>query len=255
MRLNPAVLFVRSSLFFLGLAVITIFFSLTGALFFSWMPTQRRGRYMIQGNRAVLTWLRLTCGVRYRIVGNLPAGPYVALAKHQSQWETYFLQWYLFPVCVVLKRELLRIPFFGWALKMMHAIAIDRGSPKAAMRQTLNEGLKRLAEGYSVLIFPEGTRTLPGEKGRYARGGAGLAIQAGVPVVPVAHNAGELWATKRFLIHPGEITVVIGEAIATDQRESRELTAQVSDWIENQVERIAPSQEPPESRGDPIGAN
>jgi 1-acyl-sn-glycerol-3-phosphate acyltransferase len=231
--------YLRSALFYTGQLLLTLFFSVTGALLW-WLPDQRRGRYITLGNRAVMHWLAISCGLRFQVIGAPPDnGPYVALAKHQSQWETFFLQWYLFPVSVVLKRELLNVPFFGWALRMMNAIAIDRGNPREAMRQTIEQGVQRLRQGYSVLIFPEGTRTPPGQPGRYARGGAGLAIKAGVPVVPIAHNAGEFWAPRGYLIRPGRVTVVIGEAIYPDPADSRLLTQRAGDWIEKQMRRIS----------------
>lgn len=239
MSQSTPIIALRSALFFLGNMLITIFFSVTGVLIFGWMPFKVRGRYFILGNGLIVWWLCLVCGVRYRVVGTLPQGPYVALSKHSSQWETFFLQWYLFPVCVVLKRELLRIPFFGWALKRMEAIPIDRGNPRQAFRQTITVGAKRLRDGYNVLIFPEGTRIPFGQTGRYARGGAGLAIAGGVPVVPIAHDAGRYWPTRQFLIRPGTVTLVIGDAIPTAGRDSRELTDQVREWIEGQVAELS----------------
>ncbi len=240
MTQSTPIVALRSTLFFAGLAIIVLFFSISGVLM-SPLPFAIRGRYMVSGNHAIMLWLRLTCGVNYRVQGEVPAGRFVALSKHSSQWETFFLQWYLFPACVVLKRELLRIPFFGWALKSMRAIAIDRGSPKQAMRQTMSEGVKRLESGCSVLIFPEGTRTRYDQMGRYARGGAGLAIQAGVPILPVAHNAGQFWPGRSFLIRPGTVTVVIGEPIPSAHGDSRSLTEQVRDWTDAQIKAISGS--------------
>ncbi len=229
----------RSALFFLGFAVVTIFISTTGILFTWFLPFHIRGRYFVLGNAAIIFLLRVCCGVKTEIRGQFPTqGPFVAMAKHQSQWETFYLQWHLFPVATVVKRELLNIPFFGWALRFMNAIGIDRSNPRAAMRQISEQGLIRLKHNYSLLIFPEGTRTLPGVRGKYARSGASIAIAANTPVVPIAHNAGLVWPTKSMLIRPGTVTVVIGEAIASNNRESRELTLEVENWIEDQCAKI-----------------
>ena len=230
----------RAIAFYCGYGVFTTFFSVVGVLLFSFMPFSIRGRFMTGWNYCCIYWLRLTCGVRFKIIGqeNLPAAPYVVQAKHQSQWETFFLQGYLFPVCFVLKQELLKIPFFGWGLKLMDPIAIDRSNPRQAMRQTQEQGLQRLADGHSVLIFPEGTRIKPGETGKFARGGSNLAVEAKVPVVPIAHNAGYCWPADEFIKYPGTITVVIGKPIDTTDIESRALTEQVKSWIDQEVDGL-----------------
>ena len=230
---------IRSTLFFIGLGLVTIFISLTGILFTWFLPFHIRGRYFVLGNAAIIFLLRVCCGVKTEVRGKLPCDrPFVAMAKHQSQWETFYLQWSLFPVATVVKRELLNIPFFGWALRFMNAIGIDRSNPRTAMRELNDKGLVRLRNNYSLLIFPEGTRTLPGVRGRYARSGASIAIAAGVPIVPIAHNAGLIWPAKSMLIRSGTVTLVIGEPIASTGRESRELSLEVENWIEDQCTLI-----------------
>lgn len=228
---KPA-LFIRTLLFYTGYSLLTGWFSTTGILFFRFAPLSIRGRYLIIWNRWVLLWLRLTCGVRFRVIGDIPDGHYVVMAKHQSQWETFFLQYAFFPIGIVLKQELLKMPFFGWGLKLVDPIAIDRSNPKLALRYIMEEGTRRLNDGRRVLIFPEGTRTPPGQTGNYARSGAGLAINANTPVVPVAHNAGQHWPSKKFLKSPGLITVYIGEPIVPTGASSKELNTRVRDWIE-----------------------
>ncbi len=232
-------LFFRTVIFYVGYIVLTGWFTVTGLLFFSFFPLSVRGRYLIIWNKWILVWLRLSCGVRYRVVGKIPDGHYVVMSKHQSQWETFYLQYAFFPVGVVLKRELLNIPFFGWALRLMEPIAIDRSNPKAALRHILNEGVARLQQGKRVLIFPEGTRTAPGQKGNYARSGANIAISAGAPIVPVTHNAGECWPARQFIKKPGLVTVVIGEPISANNTDSRQLTAQVEQWIETELAKLS----------------
>lgn len=233
---------IRANIFYFGFGLLTIWFSLSGLLLIL-MPYKIRAGYMVLWNKAVIAWLTLTCGVKYNVKGteNLPQQPYVALAKHQSEWETFFLQQFLFPVCLVLKKELLSAPFFGWGLRLFDPIAIDRGSPKKAIRQTMSQGLARLDRNISVLIFPEGTRVAPGEKGKYARGGANLALDGNVPIVPIAHNACYFWPSKAFTKHAGTIEVVIGKPIAPNGRSSRELTEEVETWIEEQMAKLPTS--------------
>lgn len=229
----------RSALFFTGYALITVFFSLTGIAFTFYLPFHKRSRYFIIGNFLIVGWLRLCCGVRTTVVGTLPKQtPYVALSKHQSQWETFYLQWFLSPVATVVKKELFSVPFFGWALRMMNAIGIDRSNPRAALKQTMEMGLSRLNQKYNLLIFPEGTRVAPGVRGNYARSGASIAVAAGVPVLPIAHNAGHCWPTKSLVIYPGTITLVIGQPIATEGRDSKAVMEEVASWIEARCAEI-----------------
>jgi 1-acyl-sn-glycerol-3-phosphate acyltransferase len=138
-------------------------------------------------------FIRHLLGIRHRVIGteNMPDRASVALVKHQSAWETIALQRILPPICFVLKRELLRLPFFGWGLARMPTIAIDRAAGKDALTQVVDQGRVLLDEGFWVVIFPEGTRVAPGTTRRYKPGGAWLASHTGVPVVPIAHNAGE----------------------------------------------------------------
>ena len=130
------------------------------------------------------------------------------------------------------------MPFFGWALRMMNAIAIDRSNPREALRQTLDKGLQRLSSGYSLLIFPEGTRIPHGQKGNYARSGAQIAIKGNAPVLPIAHNAGAVWPGKSFLIKPGTVTLVVGDLIESEGKNSKELMAEVEAWIEARCQEI-----------------
>jgi len=230
-------LMLRSLLFYSGYSLLTVWFSLTGLLIFSWLPYAARASYLGLWNFATLRWLALTCGVRYVVRGaeHLPPGPCVILSKHQSQWETYYLQVMKRPVATVLKKELLNVPFFGWGLRLLEPIAIDRNNPKQALKHIMADGQKRLEQGRSVMIFPEGTRTPVGQVGNYARSGATLACKAGVPIVPVAHNAGYCWPAKKFLKYPGLVEVVIGAPIDTTDGDSRELTETVKNWIEQEL--------------------
>ncbi len=238
--IKPVLLELRTSVFYLGLWLSTFWFGTTGIIFFSFLPYQIRSGYIQLWNRFIVFWGKLICGVRFQVIGaeNIPDTPYVALAKHQSQWETIFLHYYLSPVSIVMKRELLRLPFFGWGLRLTKPIAIDRSNPKQALKQIQKKGKTRLAEHISVLIFPEGTRTKPGNKGKYARGGANIAVAGNVPVLPVAHNAGEFWPGDQRLKYPGTITIKFGEPISPSKFSSREITEHVATWIEDEVSKM-----------------
>lgn len=237
----------RAALFYLGYVAMLICISTTAIVFLRKAPFAWRYAYLTCWNRAVLHWLRWTCGVSMEIIGreNLPKAPYVLLPKHQSPWETLVLQILHPPVITVLKKELISVPFFGWGMGLLEPICIDRSNPKLALRAVMDQGLEQLARGRSVLIFPEGTRTPVGEVGNYARSGATLACKAGVPIVPVAHNAGRHWPSRRFIKYPGVIRMVIGAPIDTRDRDSKELTEQVKSWIEGEVARMDGATPPP----------
>ena len=204
----------RSTLFFLGQMVSTLVWTPVSILAFP-LPAVARSRIIAGWAYFIIWWLRICCGVHHRVSGleNLPDRPAVILSKHQSAWETIAFQT-LFPAQAwVLKRELMWIPIFGWGLAASQPIAIDRRAGIRALGQIVTQGLARLAEGRWVVVFPEGTRMAPGQRGRYNPGGAMLAVKAGVPVVPVAHTAGEHWPRRGFLKTPGIIEVRIGPAI------------------------------------------
>ena len=193
-----------------------------------------------------LLWLcHHLLGLRYRIVGreNIPSSACVVLAKHESAWETISLQQIFPPIVFVMKKSLLRIPFLGWGLAAARMISIDRSAGKDAMREVLTQGKARLREGISVAIFPEGTRTPPGEKRRFKPGGAQLAISAKTQAVPVAHNAGEFWS-KSFAKRAGEIVVSIGPAIDPTGKTADEVTRIAEEWIQAEMRRIAPHRYP-----------
>ncbi|MEX2241257.1 MAG: lysophospholipid acyltransferase family protein [Burkholderiales bacterium] len=225
----------RSALFALALVVVTPPYALIALATF---PLPRLARYrIISGwSRLVVRLARAICGIRWTVEGreHLPAKPAVILAKHQSAWETLAFQEIFPPQVLVLKKELLWIPFFGWGLALMSPIAIDRANGRAALRDIARRGRERLAQGFWVVIFPEGTRVRVGEKRAYQQGGAWLAAQCGVPVVPVAHNAGRLWPRNAFLKRPGNVTVRIGPPIPTAGRDAKQVSADAEAWIEGE---------------------
>jgi len=199
-------------------------------------------RVMIAWVNSVMVVLRTLCRLDYTVEGleNLPSSNTVVLVKHSSAWET-LAQLQIFPRQTwVLKRELLWIPVFGWALRMFKPIAIDRKGGGAAVQQVLEQGRRRLEEGFWVVIFPEGTRVPVGQNRRYGLSGALLAAATGRPVVPVVHNAGYYWPRHGLLKRAGTIRVVIGEPIPTAGVEPRQVNEQVQRWIETQLERLKP---------------
>ncbi len=235
----------RTGVFYCIYTVFTTVFSLMAITFVPLLPYEKRLSIILLWNKFVLLAAKYICGVNYRIHGleNIPKQPYVAVAKHQSAWETFLLLILLKPISIILKQELLKIPGFGWGLRLLKPIAIDRSNPRAALRSIRKIGLQRLKEeNLPILVFPEGTRTALGEAGRYARSGAALAIEAQVPIVFIAHNAGYFWPTSHNIKYPGTIDVFISEAIDSVGREAGELTQQAETWIEAHV--LVPSPRP-----------
>ena len=230
----------RSIIFYIGLLPLTMLFSFIGIAI---LPLPRPWRYAVITRWSMLTiaWLKLTCGLGWRVSGreNIPASPGVILCKHQSAWETITLQ-LIFPrQCKVLKKELLHVPFFGWGLASLNPIAIDRKAGAKALRTVLERGAERIRQGWWVLLFPEGTRIAPGEKGRYTQTGAALALAADTVVIPVAHNAGVFWARNALTKHAGTIDVVIGPPISTAGKSAKAITVEAQTWIEQTCARLA----------------
>lgn len=233
---------IRSVIFAILQTALTMFFSVV-ALFS--LPFSVHTRYrLITGYNHIVIWLaRGVLGIRYVVEGqeHLPKQPAIILAKHQSAWETVAFLFLFPPVSPVIKQELLNVPFFGWAFRLLNPIAIDRGAGREALKQIVRQGKERLESGFWVLVFPEGTRVAPGEKGRYGIGGSWLAAETGTPIVPVAHNAGEVWPKNAFIKRPGTITVRIGPAIPTEGKTAAELTRAVEAWIETEMARLPPA--------------
>jgi len=230
----------RSLLFTLGQWLFTPLFTIFAILTFPFKPLTRY-RFISYWARIMLWWLRVTCDVRYRVIGrdHIPQHPCIILSKHQSAWETLAFQEVFPPQVWVLKRELLWVPFFGWGLAMTSPIAIDRSAGREALKQMVAQGKDRLRKGFCVVIFPEGTRIAPGRKGKYHIGGAWLATHTAATVVPVAHNAGEYWPKNSFIKRPGTITVSIGRPIDSAGLKPDQLNQQVESWIESEMPSLA----------------
>lgn len=232
-------LLLRSILFNAGMIIFAVVVAIVGLLC---APFSFRVRYGVisQWARVTLWWLKITCNLHFEVEGrdNIPDGTAIIFCKHQSAWETLALQRIFPPQVWLMKRELLWIPFFGWGLALLEPIAINRSQGTKAIRQLVERGTARLRAGRWVVIFPEGTRVAPGQRGTYHKGGALLAEKSAYPVVPVAHNAGEFWPRHGFIKNPGIIRVVIGPVIITAGRKAAEINTLAEQWIEAQMQRI-----------------
>lgn len=231
-------IYIRSLLYlgFLALSVLVLWIPIVIARRFApYRVLGALGRYWGRSN---LWALRHLCNLDVRISGieNIPKEPVVVLCKHQSAWETLALRAIL-PVTQtwVLKRELLWVPVFGWALKEFEPIAIDRKDGRKAFKQLLAEGKRWLDMGQSIVIFPEGTRVAPGERRPYGMGGAMLAERTGRPVLPIAHNAGVFWRRRSVAKYPGVIDIVIGPLIPAAGRKAQAINQEAEGWIEDTV--------------------
>jgi 1-acyl-sn-glycerol-3-phosphate acyltransferase len=234
-------IFLRSLVFALALLVLTPPYSLLAIATFP-LPRLVRFRIITGWSRAVIWLARVIVGIRYSVRGRerLPQRPSIILSKHQSAWETLAFQAIFPPQVLVVKRELLWIPFFGWGLALTSPIAIDRSRGPAALKRMVELGKRRLAQGFWIAVFPEGTRTRPGERRPYHVGGAWLAVQCGVPVVPVAHNAGLFWGRNAFLKRPGTVTVEIGAPIEAAGADPHAVNAAAERWIEGRMAALGP---------------
>ncbi|MBX2858944.1 MAG: 1-acyl-sn-glycerol-3-phosphate acyltransferase [Cellvibrionaceae bacterium] len=233
--------YLRSTVFFVIYFCSTVIYGCL-SIFIFLLPFRYRHRFIASWTGIIVYAARIICGVRYRVSGlenlKLAEQPVVVLSKHQSAWETLFLQRLFFPAATVLKQELLSIPFFGWGLRALQPIAIDRSNPKMALKQVKTQGQDRIQRGYNVILFPEGTRIPAGQKGKYARSGADIAKDAGVNILPIAVNSGYCWPVGSFVKHAGVVDVVIGPPIAPQNKTSKELIGQVEQWIESTMSTL-----------------
>ncbi len=238
---------IRSTLFTLFLLVFTPIWSVLCMLAFPFLNPENRYRFIGLWNKVVIQVLKHLCGIHFEIRGmeNIQAvldQPVVVLSKHQSAYETIaYIALLPKQLCFVFKRELLWIPFFGWALALLKMIHINRASKETAALSVASQGRKRLSEGKWILMFPEGTRTPVGSHKPYRKGGARLASATGATVVPIAHNAGRFWPRNSFMKYPGTVIFSIGPAIASAGKSGDQLHQEVETWIEAEMRRIDPS--------------
>jgi 1-acyl-sn-glycerol-3-phosphate acyltransferase len=218
----------------------TFFYAIFFVIACSFLPLRKRLALTRVWARVLMRVLRSTCRLDYVVEGreNVPAGNHIALWKHSSSWETFAMTLVFPDQAWVLKNELTWIPFVGWGIRQVRAIAIDRRSHASAVNQVVEQGKARLAEGLWLMLFPEGTRMPPGETRRYGVSGALLAAQTGKLLVPVAHDAGYYWPRRGLLKKPGTIHVVIGPPIACAGRDPRAVNEEAQRWIENEIRRL-----------------
>jgi len=231
----------RSLLFLLILLVVTPPYTLC-VLFFFPLPHHVRRQSVVPWVNFAIWLVKHVLGIPYRLLGaeNIPADACVVLCKHQSAWETLMLQEVFKDTVFVWKKEIKYLPFFGWALAVTPMIETDRSVSKSTLKRLVEQGRDRLANGYTVIIFPEGTRSQPGSKNRYKAGGALLAVETGTPVVPVALNSGEYWGRNALFKKSGTVTVSIGPAIDPTGLTANEVLIRAETWIEAEMARISP---------------
>ena len=225
----------RSTIFYLGYLSSGIIASFLACVIGPFLRLEDRLKLFSQWPKFANWFLHISCGIKVEVIGkeNLPTEPCVIVSNHQGQWETYSMQYLFHPMCTLLKKELLYIPLWGWAMKMLNPIAINRNKPKEAILQTLEEGSDRLKKGMYVLLFPEGTRVKAGRVGKYARSSFELAKRNGVMVLPLCHNSGDCWPAHKFIKKPGKITLIIGEPFYVE--DSKQSASDVKEWVEKKL--------------------
>src|SRR5665647_3380933 len=237
---------IRSILHMAWLLVTVIPWGLTLVVISFWVKRTPLWWFAVNWFRLVIWGTRVLLGIQIRVSGleNLPQGsnsPAILLSKHQSALETMLLPTLMpRPLASVFKRELLRLPFFGWSMARLDMIHIDRHSRAQAIKQVITQGRRLLALGVWVILFPEGTRIARGESGTYQTAGTRLAVETGTPVIPIAVSSGKCWPRKGFIKYAGVVDVSIGKPIASVDREPKELMREVQNWIEAEMRRIDP---------------
>jgi 1-acyl-sn-glycerol-3-phosphate acyltransferase len=224
-----------NAFFYLSLIPITtIIISLY--FFISTKHLQRLGAMWI---KVVLNALKFLCGVSWKVEGveNIPNTPCIVVSNHQGQWESFFLQTLFIPSTSIIKKELLLIPLFGWALRCMKPITLNRLNRVSSLKKVIKKGVIKLKNGFSIILFPEGTRISP-EKGiqPFARSCGLLSVKSGFPVLPICHNSGKYWKNKKFIKSPGEVVLRIGEPILG--RDPKVITNDAYNWVKNNYEEI-----------------
>ncbi|MEP6740193.1 MAG: lysophospholipid acyltransferase family protein [Caldimonas sp.] len=238
-----ALAWLRSVIFFLFMTVTVAPWAIVGLVYSIFVRGERLYWYFAGWLGLSIWGARVICGVRARVHGreNLPDWPVVMLSKHQSAWETFAFPTLMpRPLCYVFKRELLWIPFFGWAMARMDLIHIDRSKRSEAWSKVAEQGRRYMAQGNWVIMFPEGTRTPRGSQGTYKVGGTRLAVETGRPVLPVAVTSARCWPRKSFVLRPGVIDISIGKSIDSVGRDAAELMREVETWIEAEMRRLDP---------------
>ncbi len=224
-----------NAFFYLSLIPIT---TIIISLYF-FISTKRLQRLGAMWIKVVLNALKFLCGVSWKVEGieNIPSTPCIVVSNHQGQWESFFLQTLFIPSTSIIKKELLLIPLFGWALRCMKPITLNRLNRVSSLKKVIKKGVIKLKNGFSIILFPEGTRISP-EKGiqPFARSCGLLSVKSGFPVLPICHNSGKYWKNKKFIKSPGEVVLRIGEPILG--RDPKVITNDAYNWVKNNYEEI-----------------
>ena len=230
----------RSTLFWLFFLPVTVITAIMISIIFFTPLKIRIGLIKLWINFS-LGLLHYFCGLKYRVEGleNIPRNGFILMSKHSSTWETIALQKFFDPMVWVVKKELTRIPFFGWGLMSLNAIALNRGTGRKAIKQLIHESRIHMDRGRILMLFPEGTRVLPMEQKPFKLGGAIVSEKTGYAVLPIAHNAGEFWPRHSWIKWPGTIRVVIGKPIEPEGKKSEQIIKEVRDWITSTCEEIS----------------
>lgn len=238
--------FLRSLLHVLFMAVTVVPWALAVVIAAPFLNSGQVYRMCVRWLKLAVDSGTLILGIRNHVIGfeNLPVGttaPAVLLVKHQSTWETFCMPVLMpHPLAYVFKKELLRVPFFGWAMGRMDMIHIDRADGARAFVKVVQQGQRLLDQGTWVIMFPEGTRIDRGQQGTYKTGGTRLAIRTGAPVIPIAVTSAKCWPRKAFIKRPGTVEFSIGKPIPSAGREADELMREVEAWIETEMRRLDP---------------
>jgi 1-acyl-sn-glycerol-3-phosphate acyltransferase len=242
--------FLRSLLHMIFMAVTVVPWALAIIVATPFRDATFRYWIAVDWLRQVIRAARVLLGIRVRVSGreHLPIGqtsPAILLVKHQSTLETFLIPTLMpHPLAYVFKKELLTVPFFGWAIGRLDMIHIDRSLRAQAFNKVVAQGQRLLKQGTWIIMFPEGTRIPRGQKGQYKNGGTRLAVQTGAPVIPIAVTSAKVWPRKAFVKRPGVVDVSIGAPIPSAGREPDELMRQVEDWIESEMRRLDPDAYP-----------
>lgn len=234
----------RGLLFYFLFALSVIVLALLVLLSLPFMSGQGRYEAICRPWAKFCLWLmKVVCGIRIRMKGmeNMPTrdSAAVVLVKHQSALDPFWLGAYLSAsACFLYKQSLHYIPVFGWVLWAMDMLAVDRGRGRSAFESFMEKGPKKLAQGWWICLFPEGTRVPPGERVRYKTGGARFATKTGTPILPITHNAGHCWPKNSIAKFPGTVTFSVGPLIETKGRSAQDVAVEVENWIENELEVI-----------------
>jgi len=238
--------FIRSLIHMIWMTITVIPWALVVVVASMFMSSSRLYWWCAAWLRNAIRSGTFILGIENRITGmeNLPIGekdPVILLVKHQSTWETFLMPAIMpHPLAYVFKKELLSVPFFGWAMGRMDMIHIDRSQRAQAFNKVVTQGKRLMAQGVWVIMFPEGTRIPRGQQGVYKTGGTRLAIEAGVPVIPIAVTSAKCWPTKAFIKRPGIVDISIGKMISSEGRQPEELMREVEGWIEAEMRRLDP---------------